>query len=65
MYNAVSSLPVNCNLVMASRLFGAALLSLAVVALEGWLRVPVQFLLDVYLQEAQARAAAVVRHLSF
>ena len=48
-----------------ARSVGAAALGLAVVALEAWLRVPVRPLLDGYLQEAQARVAAFVRHLSF
>ncbi|HEX4511486.1 MAG TPA: hypothetical protein VH328_15470 [Burkholderiaceae bacterium] len=65
MFNAVQSVPVDCNLVLAARLVGAAALGLAVVALESWLRVPVRPLFDGYLQEAQARVAAFVRHLSF
>ena len=65
MFNAVQSVPVDCNLVLVARLAGAALLGLAVVALEAWLRVPLRPLFDGYLQEAQARAAAFVRHLPF
>ena len=65
MFNAVSSVPVDCNLVLVTRVLGAALLGLAVMALEAWLRFPVQPLLDGYLEMAQSRAAAVLRHLSF
>jgi len=65
MFNAVQSVPVDCDLVLMARVVGAAALGLAVVALEAWLRVPVRPLLDGYLQEAQARVAAFFRHLSF
>ena len=65
MFNVVSSVPVDCNLVLVARVLGATLLGLAVVGLEAWLRVPVQPLLDGYLQMAQSRAAAVLRRLSF
>ena len=65
MFNPTASLPVDCNLVLASRVAGAALLGLAVVALEAWLRVPVRPLLDGYLQEAQGRVVALFRQLSF
>jgi hypothetical protein len=65
MFNAVSSVPVDCNLILVARVLGATLVGLAVVALEAWLRVPVQPLLDGYLHMAQSRAAAVVRRLSF
>jgi hypothetical protein len=65
MFNPASSVPVDCNLVLTVRVAGVALLGLAVVALEAWLRVPVRPLFDGYLQEAQARVAAFVRHLSF
>jgi len=65
MFNPTASLPVDCNLVLAARLAGAAALGLAVVALEAWLRVPVRPPLDGYLQEAQARVVALFRHLSF
>ena len=65
MFNPVASVPVDCSLVLAARVAGVALLGLALVALEAWLRVPVRPLFDGYLQEAQARAAAFLRHLSF
>ena len=65
MFNAASPVPVDCNLVPMARIAGAALLGLAVVGLEAWLRVPLQPLLDGYLQEAQARVSAFVRNLSF
>ena len=65
MFNAVQSVPVDCNLVLTVRVVGAAALGLAVVALEAWLRVPLRPLLDGYLQEAQVRVAAFFRHLSF
>ncbi len=65
MFNPTTSLPVDCNLVLAAREAGVMLLGLAVVALEAWLRVPVRPLLDVTLQEAQARAVALLRQLSF
>jgi hypothetical protein len=65
MFNAVSPVPVDCNLVLAARGLGATLLGLAVVTLEAWLRFPVQPLFHGYLQMAQSRAAAVLRRLSF
>ena len=65
MFNAVQSVPVDCNLVLTARVVGAAALGLAIVALEAWLRAPVRPLLDGYLQEAQVRVAAFVRTLSF
>ncbi|MEP6502048.1 MAG: hypothetical protein ABJD97_01855 [Betaproteobacteria bacterium] len=40
------------------RLAGAALLAAAVAALEAWLRVPVQPLIDGYAQAALARLAS-------
>jgi hypothetical protein len=65
MFNPASSASVDCNLVLTARLAGGVVLGLAVVALEAWLRVPVRPLLDGYLQEAQARVGAFVRHLPF
>ena len=65
MFNPAASVAVDCSLVLMGRLAGVALLGLAVVALEAWLRVPVRPLFDGYLQEAQARLAAFVRHLPF
>ena len=65
MFNPASSMPVDCSLVLMGRVVGAALFGLAVVALEAWLRVPVRPLFDGYLQEAQDRVAAFVRHFSF
>jgi len=65
MFNAVSSCSVDCSLVLYGRLLGAALLGLAVAALEAWLRVPVRPLLDGYLHAAQARASTLLRELSF
>jgi hypothetical protein len=65
MFNPVASVPVDCSLVLMARVAGMALLGLAIVALEAWLRVPVRPLFDGYVQEAQARAAAFFRHLSF
>ena len=65
MFNAASSVPVDCSLVLATRVAGAAVLGLAIVALEAWLRVPVRPLFDGYVQDAQARIAAFVRQLSF
>ena len=65
MFNALSSLQVDCPLVLTSRAVGAVLLGVAVIALEAWLRVPVRPLLDGWLQDAQARATAFVRKLSF
>ena len=65
MFNAVSSVPVDCNLVLVARVLGATLLGLAVVGLEAWLRVPVRPLFDGYLQEAQARVSTLLRQLSF
>ena len=65
MFNPTTVVPADCNLVLAVRVAGAAALGLAVVALEAWLRVPVRPLLDGYLQEAQARVAALFRQLAF
>ncbi len=61
----MSNVPVYCSLLIATRLAGAALLGLAIVALEAWLRVPVRPLFDGYVQDAQRRGASFVRHLSF
>jgi hypothetical protein len=65
MFNPTTAVPVDCNLVLAARVAGAAALGLGVVALEAWLRVPVRPLLDGYLQEGQARVVALLRQLSF
>jgi hypothetical protein len=65
MFNPAASVPVDCSLVLAARVAGVALMGLAIVALEAWLRVPVRPLFDGYVQEAQARVTAFVRHLSF
>ena len=65
MFNPTTAVPVDCNLVLAARVAGAAALGLAVVALEAWLRVPVRPLLDGYLQEAQARVVAAFRQFAF
>ena len=65
MFNPTASLAVDCDLVLAARVAGAALPGLAVVALEAWLRVPVRPLLDVTLQAAQAGVVASLRQLSF
>jgi len=65
MFNPATSVPVDCSLVLAARFAGVALLGLAIVALEAWLRVPVRPLFDGYLQEAQARTAVFFRHLPF
>ena len=65
MFSSTASVPVDCSLVLATRVAGAALLGLAIVALEAWLRVPVRPLFDGYVQDAQARIAAFVRQLSF
>ena len=59
----MSNVPVDCTLLITTRLAGAALLGLAIVALEAWLRVPVRPLFDGWLQDIQARAAAFIRHL--
>ncbi len=61
----MSNVPVDCSLLIATRLAGAALLGLAIVALEAWLRVPVRPLFDGVVQDAQGRVAAFVRQLSF
>jgi len=57
----MTNVPVDCN----ARFALEALLGLAVVALEAWLRVPVRPLLDGAVQDAQARVAAFVRQLPF
>jgi len=64
MFTPASTVP-DCSLILSARLAGAALLGLAVVALEAWLRVPVRPVLDGQLQQAQARVLAFVRNLSF
>ena len=65
MFNPTTAVPVDCNLVLAARVAGAAALGLGVVALEAWLRVPVRPLLDGHLREAQARVVAVFRQFAF
>lgn len=60
-----STLPVDCSLLPIARVAGAALLGLAIVALEAWLRVPVRPLFDGFVQDAQARAVAILRQLPF
>ena len=65
MFNPATSVPVDCTLIPMARVAGAAMLGLAIVALEAWLRAPVRPLLDGYLQEAQARVVGFVRQLSF
>ena len=60
-----ASLPVDCSLLPVARVAGAALLGLAIVALEAWLRVPVRPLFDGYMQDVQARAVAILRQLPF
>ena len=65
MFNPVASVPVDCSLVLAARVAGVALLGLAIVALEAWLRVPVRPLLEGTVQEALQRASAAVRKFSF
>ncbi len=61
MFDTATTVTTDCTV----RAAAVALLGLAVVALEAWLRVPVRPLFDGYLQEAQARVAAIVRQLSF
>jgi len=61
----MSNVPVDCTLLITTRLAGAALLGLAIVALEAWLRVPVRPLFDGYLQDAQRRVATVLAQLPF
>ncbi|MBW8756402.1 MAG: hypothetical protein JF586_02210 [Burkholderiales bacterium] len=65
MFDPATSVPVDCSLLPVARLAGAALVGLAVVALEAWLRLPVRPLFDGQAQELQARVAAFLRHLSF
>jgi hypothetical protein len=65
MFNPASPVPVDCSLIPVVRIAGVALMGLAIVALEAWLRVPVRPLFDGYVQDIQARAAAFIRHLSF
>ena len=61
----MSNIPVDCSLLISMRLAGAALLGLAIVVLEAWLRVPVRPLFDGVVQDAQARVAVFIRQLSF
>ena len=65
MFDPPTSVPVDCSLLPVARTAGIALMGLAIVALEAWLRVPVRPLFDGALQDVQARVAAFVRHLSF
>ena len=65
MFNPATTVPVDCSLLPVARVAGVALMGLAIVALEAWLRVPVRPLFDGYVQDFQARAAAFLRHLSF
>ena len=65
MLTPVTSVPVDCSLLPVARVAAAALLGLAIVALEAWLRVPVRPLLDGVVQDIQARAVAILRQLPF
>jgi hypothetical protein len=65
MFDPVASVPVDCSLVLAARVAGAALPGLAIVALEASLRVPVRPLFAGCLQEVHARAAAFFRRFPF
>jgi hypothetical protein len=65
MFNPATSVPVDCSLLPVARVAGVALMGLAIVALEAWLRVPVRPLFDGYVQDMQSRVAAFIRHLPF
>jgi len=65
MLPTASTVPVDCSLLAAARVAAIALSGLAIVALEAWLRVPVQPLFDGVVQDAQARVVAFFRHLPF
>jgi len=68
---AILTLPhrVDCEATVWARWVGAAAFTVAVVALEAWLRIPLRPVLDGYLQAALSRAAsiaaAVFRNPSF
>ena len=65
MFNPAATVPVDCSLLPVARVAGVALVGLAIVALEAWLRVPVRPLFDGYVQDFQARAATFIRQFSF
>jgi hypothetical protein len=65
MFVPATPVPVDCSLLPVARVAGVALVGLAIVALEAWLRVPVRPLFDGYMQDMQARATAFIRHFSF
>ena len=65
MFNPATTVPVDCSLLPVARVAGVALMGLAIVALEAWLRVPVRPLFDGYVQDMQSRVAAFIRHLPF
>lgn len=59
--------PAACQLALQARFLGAAAFAIAISAFEAWLRVPIQPVLDGYLQEILGRAAslsAALRKLS-
>jgi len=64
MLDPAATAHVDCHLLPLARLAGAALLGLAIVALEAWLRVPLRPLFDGWLQETPARLARLLRTLS-
>jgi hypothetical protein len=63
---AILTLPrrVDCEAAVWARRLGAAAFTVAVGALEAWLRVPVRPLLDGYLQAALLRAASIATAVS-
>lgn len=51
----------NCQAALLASRAGAAVFAVAVLALEAWLRVPVQPVLDSYRHTARSRAAAATK----
>jgi hypothetical protein len=65
MFDTSMPASADCVFAVAARLTGPALLGLAVVALEAWLRLPLRPLVDFYLPKLQAGVETWVRRLPF
>ncbi|CAM4167244.1 hypothetical protein [Roseateles saccharophilus] len=57
------SSPTDCQLAVQARFLGAAAFAIAMSAFEAWLRVPIQPVLDGYLQEILGRTTSLVAAL--
>ena len=51
----------DCPIAWWAKPMGAAVMAATVVALEAWLRVPIQPLIDAYRDEALSRAVSMTR----